>query len=367
MEKSRNYLVDAVKCIACFVVVMLHYPTKEFQWEVYTLQTIIGRCGVPVFFMISGYFAGLNKRVKDGDTRGNNWYLKQALKMLKYFLIFSLIYFLFYKIYDLILVKPEPTVTVEFSVEKIINLLLFNQPFFSGILWYLLAFAYCLLIYWLASFFKAGFTVIAAVSPFLMIGYYVLGRYSRFFFENPIPSYYASNFLFAAIPMFTIGFWIPKMKFKKLTTSNICILTVVSLMALFAEGAAFRMNDSVNSGRNNFIFNTVVAFLIIYYIANDLGITVAKDNILAVIGRKYSLYIYAFQGMANAVWVIIFHFLKGTELDGIIHSFYNIFRPFMMFLTALLMAMLYYFVSNRISVLRRKVKGSREGSKTKVA
>ena len=34
MEKERNHLIDAIKCLACFGVVMLHMPAVKFQKEI---------------------------------------------------------------------------------------------------------------------------------------------------------------------------------------------------------------------------------------------------------------------------------------------------------------------------------------------
>lgn len=54
LERERNYLIDAIKCLACFGVVMAHMATKSLGDEFYYIEAILGRCGVPIFFMISG-------------------------------------------------------------------------------------------------------------------------------------------------------------------------------------------------------------------------------------------------------------------------------------------------------------------------
>lgn len=69
MERERNYLIDAIKCLACFGVVMIHMPTQHFGDEFYYMETVLGRCGVPIFFMISGYFAARHVK-KDPENSG---------------------------------------------------------------------------------------------------------------------------------------------------------------------------------------------------------------------------------------------------------------------------------------------------------
>lgn len=42
MERERNYLIDAIKCLACFGVVMIHMPTQHFGDEFYYMETGAG-------------------------------------------------------------------------------------------------------------------------------------------------------------------------------------------------------------------------------------------------------------------------------------------------------------------------------------
>ena len=86
MEKERNHLIDAIKCLACFGVVMLHMPAVKFQKEIIDIQDMLGRCGVPLFFMISGYFAA--KHIEK-DPSSSRWFFKRAVKMLQQFVIFG--------------------------------------------------------------------------------------------------------------------------------------------------------------------------------------------------------------------------------------------------------------------------------------
>ena len=266
--------------------------TRSFGDEFYYIEAILGRCGVPIFFMISGYFAA--RHVKKDPGNSGRWFLKNALKMVWQFLLFSVLIFAFYRLGNLLFHLEDMTLTID--KDRIFRLLVFNDPLFSGVLWYLLAYAYCLLIYAAASHFKRGYRLLALISPLLLLLYYILGRYGILFFNKTLPYYWSRNFLITAVPMFTLGFVMPELNIKWLTNQNILILSIVTVLLLFAECMAFY--STLPIGRNNFIFNMPLSFLIVYYATHQPEITVPKDNLLAVIGKEYSLYIYGFQGVA---------------------------------------------------------------------
>lgn len=126
--------------------------TKSLGDEFYYIEAILGRCGVPIFFMISGYFAA--RHVKKDPENSGRWFLKNALRMIWQFLLFSVIIFAFYRLGNLLFHTDDLTLTI--NKDRIFRLLVLNEPLFSGVLWYLLAYAYCLLIYAAASHFKMG-------------------------------------------------------------------------------------------------------------------------------------------------------------------------------------------------------------------
>lgn len=84
-------MIDVIKCIAAFMVVMLHKPCLTFGDPYMYIQTAIGRCGVPLFLMISGYLLSerLEKCTEPREHR--RMFGRQALRMIKYYVIFGLI------------------------------------------------------------------------------------------------------------------------------------------------------------------------------------------------------------------------------------------------------------------------------------
>ena len=81
----------------------------------------------------------------------------------------------------------------------------------------------------------------------------------------------------------------------------------------------------------------------IYYATHDPQIKVSENHILAVIGRKYSLYIYAFQGIAAKLCSITVKLiLKADKNAGtFVISFYHRTKPICVFLMGLMMAYVY--------------------------
>ena len=246
--------------------------------------------------------------------------------------------------------------TLTIDKDRIFRLLVFNDPLFSGVLWYLLAYAYCLLIYAAASHFKRGYRLLALISPLLLLLYYILGRYGILFFNKTLPYYWSRNFLITAVPMFTLGFVMPELNIKWLTNQNILILSIVTVLLLFAECMAFY--STLPIGRNNFIFNMPLSFLIVYYATHQPEITVPKDNLLAVIGKEYSLYIYGFQGVAATLCsrLVMSIVQLDKETGAFVMSFYHIAKPICVFLMALLMAFIYVKIAN---VLKKQISVAR--------
>ena len=91
VNKDRNNHIDILKCIACFGVVMLHAPTKFFSDNFSYIEVALGRCGVPIFFMLSGYLMGKRSIQQNSRSANRKMFLRQAVKMIKYYIFFELL------------------------------------------------------------------------------------------------------------------------------------------------------------------------------------------------------------------------------------------------------------------------------------
>ncbi|MMZ54815.1 Inner membrane protein YiaH [compost metagenome] len=94
---DRNIGIDTLRVIACFMIVGIH-STPGFMNNgtihdyINAILKSIYHVGLPVFFIISGYYA-LQARVKNIAQ----WYTKRVTRLLVPFIIISFIHFLYFK------------------------------------------------------------------------------------------------------------------------------------------------------------------------------------------------------------------------------------------------------------------------------
>lgn len=131
--------INALKGIACIVVVFLHIP---FPGIVGKLIGFEFNFSVPVFFMISGYFAF--------KKQNRRWVLSKAFYIAKLTLVTELLYGIWYLFADCFVNR---TVSVS---EFVVSLSWIRHPLrtvlcgtmFNGTLWYLYAAGWAWLIYY---------------------------------------------------------------------------------------------------------------------------------------------------------------------------------------------------------------------------
>lgn len=102
MSKAREYNMDCLRIVCCFLIVLLHFsssyrscvPIGSYSFNVMTVYNCITRVAVPLFIMLSGYFL-LDKEYSF------EWksYIKRPAKLLLTFYIWSA----FYAFQDLII------------------------------------------------------------------------------------------------------------------------------------------------------------------------------------------------------------------------------------------------------------------------
>lgn len=62
INKKRNECLDILKAFSCIMIVYIHslnlysYVGKDLQYVLFPINNIL-KCGVPIFFMISGYLS----------------------------------------------------------------------------------------------------------------------------------------------------------------------------------------------------------------------------------------------------------------------------------------------------------------------
>lgn len=117
-ERKEN--IDSLKAVCAFLIVCIHVSFPGVIGEYFAPLT---RIGVPIFFMITGYFYF--------DIVMKQKQYKQIQKLFRLFIISNIIYIL----WDLLRAIVECDIeqfTCAFSWKSIIKLLIFNEAAWGG-------------------------------------------------------------------------------------------------------------------------------------------------------------------------------------------------------------------------------------------
>ncbi len=314
IENKRQNNLDVLKCLCAFLVICIHIPYKGKIGEI---VTPICRIAVPIFFMITGYFY----------TKTSKKPLKQIKKIFSLVILANLLYFLFG-----VLTNNLPDIS---NTNVIAKLILFNETPFAGHLWYLGAILYVLIIIYLADKIKIRKYLYFFI-PILLIVDIIFGKYSILIFNKEFPYIYIRNFLFVGLPYFLIGDLLYKNKDKllnKFSLKNLIILIIVFTITTLLE-KYFLISINMNATRDQYIsttFLSITVFLLALKAKN-----VDDKFIFAIIGRKYSLYIYI-------VHLMIINLYNNYLVEK---NILNYFIQIIVFLISLLIAIIYVKCKN---------------------
>ena len=314
IENKRQNNLDVLKCLCAFLVICIHIPYKGKFGEI---VTPICRIAVPIFFMITGYFY----------TKTSKKPLKQIKKIFSLVILANLLYFLFG-----VLTNNLPDIS---NTNVIAKLILFNETPFAGHLWYLGAILYVLIIVYLADKIKIRKYLYFFI-PILLIVDIIFGKYSILIFNKEFPYIYIRNFLFVGLPYFLIGDLLYKNKDKllnKFSLKNLIILIIVFTITTLLE-KYFLISINMNATRDQYIsttFLSITVFLLALKAKN-----VDDKFIFAIIGRKYSLYIYI-------VHLMIINLYNNYLVEK---NILNYFIQIIVFLISLLIAIIYVKCKN---------------------
>ncbi len=330
---NRFINIDILKCIAAFLVVAIHFTghpeISSIEDWISHICTNEARIAVPLFFMITGYF--YPKMVSSG-------HLTHQLKKL---LILAIGSTLFYIVCELggayISGSFAKHINLIFNPQTIVDLLVFNITPGSGHLWFFYSMIYSLII--INFFDKINQTRLLNILSILLFLLLLVSNFTKFFL-------YTRNYLFFGIPFILLGRSFADGKLKELVsflTISKCLFLVVSCMILivFEVFMYYKLMPELQPQRECFIFSMPEAVAIF---AITLKIKVNNSsrlmNSMALIGKKYSAYIYIFQYFAA----------------GMGGSIYNFFFP-LPWMKILFGNPVVYFLSLIISMIYLRIKG----------
>ena len=174
-----------------------------------------------------------------------------------------------------------------FTGKNLLEFLALNESPLAGHLWYLGAILYVLVIVLLSDRFNCK-KVLYYLTPVLLIVDLIFGKYSLLIFHREFPYILVRNFLCVGIPYFCIGNLIREKRCsEKWNRKMLQVLIVVFMITSLAERFAL-VNAGLNAARDHYLSTTFLAICLFVYTLKSNW----YNKGLAVIGRKYSTWLY---------------------------------------------------------------------------
>jgi len=239
----------------------------------------LGTFGVPVFFLVAGYFSH--------DKIGRVFVFTKTKKLIKYLIVGLGLCF----VWDLLGRNFD---SIDFGMENIISFIAFNATEFfskSFYLWFLPALIYCYVAFGLCE--KLS-TILIKITPILLVLLMVLQvAYAHNVFGNKY--YLYRNWIFAGIPFFAIGRWSFAKKsllFKHYKT--FLLVGIISLLGIAVE----RYIWQVFTG---FYVSAIITAVTMFFWAISTENTVVKDLRLSRWISELPLIIYMLHVFVTAL------------------------------------------------------------------
>lgn len=320
VAKEKNHCLDFLKGIACFAVVFIHvkFPgiAGDAVWR-------LAQFAVPVFFLISGYFAYYN----DSNVTKQN-----VTRRLKRIFWLSTYASAIYGVVRLIGKITKHTLLADFNIsqaiEAVVNFLLLND--LDGItggghLWFLWALVYAYIFILVINKYNA-WRLAYVIMALLFVFYVVLQSLG---FDNDISWHYRGNWLASGIPYVTLGHYIAANKNKFFAVSNRTYGILTIMGALFSLWRVADMKHIQDCSELGIIIMSLSLFVLT--LKNP---TKVYFKTLEIIGNRYSLDIYIFHILVNTV--VLKMITKAGLVDNIAIMW---FHPLVVAMATLLWAM----------------------------
>lgn len=280
--------------MAAFAVVLIHC---SFPSPVGGMMNGLARFGVPLFFMVSGYFS---------YGKGIDTVKRRIRKLFALFLGANGVYF----VWRLLALWEQGSLTLEaaagfFNWESLLGWVLWNESPFMGHLWFLGALLYCYCLY--GIFVRKGLEERVYFLIPLCLGANLLLGEGLSVFGKGISFLYVRNFWLTGLPFFLWGHWMfrEERKGKLMRNPGLCAAGIVF-------GACLSMGELVLSGGGELYLGSILITVGIFLLAlwrPDFG----KGSFLAHVGEKTALHIYLWQ-------MIVFDIVEKLAYIGGVHE-----------------------------------------------
>ena len=288
-KKSKNYCLFLFEIAASIFITFIHirFPSPYGEFIVY-----LARFGVPLFFMISGFYL-----VPDGTTNPielRNRIKKKLIRIVILLGISSTIYFLygfFSSITDL-----SSFFINRWNLFNFINFILFNSPFLNVPHWFLLALIYVyLIILCFPKLFlgKDIWLILISLILFITITLHILSyRVDASIFGCQLPDgIHFRNWFFNALPFISLGVLL-KRKIKYLESLNLGLVIALLVFSMVAQvGELYLYNSVLHMNIEFGVFTIPLCSLILVLSVKTPMPSLGKYKILATKGN-WTTFVY---------------------------------------------------------------------------
>ena len=245
--------------------------------------------------MITGYF------YSDTVVRRRE---KHQIKKILYLAVEANVLFFIWNI-TLAILKRDSIISYMQSIftgKNILKFLALNESPLAGHLWYLGAILYVLVIVLLVDKLDCR-KLLYYLTPVLLVVDLMLGKYSLLIFHREFPYILVRNFLCVGIPYFCIGNLIREKRYSEKWNKKVLqILIIAFAITTLAERFAL-VNAGLNATRDHYISTTFLAICLFVYTLKSNW----HNKGLAMIGRKYSTWLY----IIHPIFITVFSIVVG--------------------------------------------------------
>ncbi len=318
MGAPRMSSLDVMKCFAAFCVVCIHYGVG--------VSGPVTRCAVPIFFIITGYY--YPTMIK----KGNFW--RHVRKLLVMVLCASALYGVWTLQHEIRHDTLGEWIGNNLNCLTLRRAIIYDKDVFAFHLWYFYAVLYDLVIFYFADKWKLNKWL--PYAAFLLLFIFLMTNFTPWNGKF-------RNFLFFGLPCMMVGRMISENKdaafsflgkkehFRLYTCSFFFLVCAEFVMFYFLFG--YR-------GREMYFFTLPLLLPIFYWALRNP--TFGEGTVWAIIGRKYSAYIYILHVLAAE---LLSRFLK-KDASFLV----NVIYPFLVFGISLCMAWAYVKVKKKVGV-----------------
>lgn len=297
--KEKNKFLYILEAIACISVIMIH---RKLPGTIGDILIVLARFAVPLFFLISGYynFDSSNEKLK-----------KRAIKLLKIFIIVSLMY-LGCKVFYTVLTKTNH---IQITFKAIMSLIIFNLTnFIGGHLWFILALIYT----YIANIFipskkKKLFLFLPIIAIIAFYGIQIIRPSTG----GQVLTSITRNWLTIGIPFYEMG-CIIREKEDNIKISNIylIVLTIIGMISTSIEFLIVKNIFKVTYFGDIYI-GTIITVISLFILAVK-NPNLLKCKLLENIGMKYSLIIYLIHPLYIEIIDYVLKLLKFEMSDVLV-------------------------------------------------